>query len=302
LYSDEACSKEVFKSVGVGIKANGEYPSGEFTTTATGTYFWIAEFSGDKNNKAAATKCKDTGESTIVKAAAVCPNSFSGGSGVPSLGGAGNYALLGLENTTIFNSLVTIEGNEGVSKGGSIRATSSVITGNVYEYQSGQLSGSVTVKGSVIVAPATLTANDAEAVKASNEAAALPATQTFGSITSNTTIVGTSGLNVIKINGNISASITLSGTASSVFVVNVTGNYSYWSTANLSLAGGVTANHVLYNFIGASGTVETRPGVTVNGTLLGVHYKFDIAGTFNGEIIGGNRVVEVVSGAMVRCH
>jgi hypothetical protein len=244
-----------------------------------------------------------TSNEVIVKVpAAICPNAFSAGGGSPSLGGAGNYAVLGLENTSMFDSSSTIEGNEGVAKGGKLRATSSTITGNVYEFASGQFAPSSTkVKGAVVIAPAMLTENNAEAIKASNEAAALPATQTFGSITNPTTIVGTSGLNVIKINGNISASITLSGSASSVFIVNVTGSYSYWTTAKLLVAGGVTPNHVLYNFIGSNGTIASRPGDVVVGTLLGVKYNFDIAGEFNGEIIGGGASLEIVSGATVRC-
>src|SRR2546430_1380094 len=58
--SDEACSKEVFESEATGIGANGSYPSSsEYTTTATGTYYWRAFYSGDANNAAASTPCKD---------------------------------------------------------------------------------------------------------------------------------------------------------------------------------------------------------------------------------------------------
>src|SRR5262249_29475121 len=43
--------------------------SGEYATTAAGTYYWIASFSGDANNKPAATKCGDAGETSVVEKA-----------------------------------------------------------------------------------------------------------------------------------------------------------------------------------------------------------------------------------------
>ncbi len=70
LYSDEECKTEVFKSVATGISSNTSYPSPtEYTTTATGTYYWRAFYSGDANNEAASTPCKDAGESSVVEKA-----------------------------------------------------------------------------------------------------------------------------------------------------------------------------------------------------------------------------------------
>jgi hypothetical protein len=66
LYSDEKCETEVFKSTSAGIKANGEVPSGEFTPSSPGTYYWTAKFSGDKNNEAAESGCKAANESSVV--------------------------------------------------------------------------------------------------------------------------------------------------------------------------------------------------------------------------------------------
>jgi uncharacterized repeat protein (TIGR01451 family) len=43
--------------------------SGDFTPTNTGTYFWVASYSGDANNGSVAGKCGDSGEtSTVTKA------------------------------------------------------------------------------------------------------------------------------------------------------------------------------------------------------------------------------------------
>jgi uncharacterized protein YbcV (DUF1398 family) len=69
LFSDEKCETELFNSTSVGIKANGNVESGEFTPSATGTYYWTAAFSGDKNNEPVASGCKAANESSVVEPA-----------------------------------------------------------------------------------------------------------------------------------------------------------------------------------------------------------------------------------------
>ena len=88
-----------------------------------------------------------------------------------------------------------------------------------------------------------LNQNDADALAAAATAAGLVPTQTFGNVSNATTIVGTSGLYVIKINGNITKMLTLSGTSTSIFVVNVTGTVTLDGSDTMGLSGGVTANH-----------------------------------------------------------
>ncbi|MDQ6615519.1 MAG: hypothetical protein M3083_12440 [Actinomycetota bacterium] len=52
---------------GVTVNAgNGNYPSGNFTTMAAGTYRWIAAYSGDANNAAVTTMCNDANENVVV--------------------------------------------------------------------------------------------------------------------------------------------------------------------------------------------------------------------------------------------
>jgi Bacterial Ig-like domain (group 3) len=45
---------------------NGDYTSDPFSTVATGSYNWVAAYSGDANNAATATNCGDTGESAVI--------------------------------------------------------------------------------------------------------------------------------------------------------------------------------------------------------------------------------------------
>lgn len=100
-------------------------------------------------------------------------------------------------------------------------------------------------------------------------------------------------------NGNITASLILSGTPTSVFVVNVTGNVRLTGSSTLGLSGGVTANHVLYNFTGSTGTIQTDVGNVINGTMLGLTYSFNLDGVFHGEIIGGGTSIGLFSQAKV---
>ncbi len=214
-----------------------------------------------------------------------------------TLGTAANYDVLGLQNTAINNSNVTITGDEGVSQGGSLsNAAPSTIKGNAVVYSASQYSGPGKLGGGVVVNPGLLAQNDADALMAASQAAALTPTQTLGTVGSPTTVTGNGGLNVLAVNGDLTASLTLSGTASDIFVVNVTGTLTFTASSVLGLGGAVTADHVLYNFTGAGGTINSKVGNVFNGTLLAPNYSFNLDGTFNGEIIGGKSIV-MLSGA-----
>lgn len=217
-----------------------------------------------------------------------------------TLGSAGNFAVLGLADTHIHNERAIVTGNEGVSQHGKLRNSShSTINGNVYEFAKNEYKGHGNLNGTLNIDPALMKQADQDAASAAAEAAALAPTQTLKSVTKATTITGNGGLNVIRINGNITASLTLSGTASDIFIVNVKGNVDLGHKESLNLAGGVTANHVLYNFTGAHGTITADFGSTMNGTLLAPKYNVDLAGTVNGEIIGGGCSINLECGARV---
>src|SRR5262249_11680995 len=104
----------------------------------------------------------------------------------------------------------------------------------------------------------------------------------------------------IKINGDVTASLTLSGTAYDVFVVNVTGSLRLSGTSALGLAGGVTADHVIYNFVGNSGQVSAGAGKAINGTILATKASVNLNGTqVNGEIVGGGLTFSLGRGTAV---
>jgi hypothetical protein len=66
---DVTCSgAPVFTST-VAVNGNGTYESGVFTPEAVGTYRWIASYSGDFRNNAAAGACGDPDEGVVVRKA-----------------------------------------------------------------------------------------------------------------------------------------------------------------------------------------------------------------------------------------
>ncbi len=221
-----------------------------------------------------------------------------------SLGTAANYAVLGLQNTSINNSLGTLNGNEGISKGGKIANQAPfTVNGNVYEYAKGQFSGPGHLNGTVNINPTLLTQNVTDALNAFNAAKILtPTVPTLASLTTARTFTGDGGMNVIDITGNVSlnnANLTLTGTKSDFFVVNIGGNVSLVGTAMFKLGGGVTPDHVLYNLTKSGCTVSTNIGDAIYGTLLGPGCSFTLDGNFYGEIIGGGSSITLMSGAVV---
>jgi len=70
VYGDPTCSgSPIFTSSPVSVNGNGAYTSPAFTPSTTGTYYWIASYSGDSNNKPTSGACGDNGEVLTVQSA-----------------------------------------------------------------------------------------------------------------------------------------------------------------------------------------------------------------------------------------
>ena len=63
---DSECAGEPAFTSSQPVTANGTITSGPFTPTAVGTYQFVASYSGDANNAAAATSCGDASEAVVV--------------------------------------------------------------------------------------------------------------------------------------------------------------------------------------------------------------------------------------------
>jgi hypothetical protein len=64
--ADPTCTGTPIFTSTVSVEGNGSYGSDSFTSTAVGTYQFVASYSGDANNAALATACGDPGESVDV--------------------------------------------------------------------------------------------------------------------------------------------------------------------------------------------------------------------------------------------
>src|SRR6266480_763373 len=68
--NDPTCAgPPVFTSAAIPVNGDGDYNSGNFTPTVTGTYLWTAAYTGDQHNKGSSTACKDANESSTVEKA-----------------------------------------------------------------------------------------------------------------------------------------------------------------------------------------------------------------------------------------
>ncbi len=68
---DAACETPTAVPPPQAVAGNGDYPSGDYMTSAPGTHRWIAHYSGDANNAAVDTTCTDANESSTVNQATV---------------------------------------------------------------------------------------------------------------------------------------------------------------------------------------------------------------------------------------
>lgn len=149
----------------------------------------------------------------------------------------------------------------------------------------------------IVSTAVTMAAFNAATTLSSNASAATATQLAFGTISTPTTITGTSGLNVITIGSINNADITISGPSDAIFVFNVSGTFN--SNKSVLLSGGVTASDLLWNLTGTSGNIlNTSGAASLQGTFLATHggsFQLDSA-SVNGEIINTAGNVAEVSG------
>ncbi len=213
------------------------------------------------------------------------------------------YAFIDLGNTKLGWNSGPIAGNvlfgQGLNaqlSGGNNGGASGSVQYDPTTTMSGSLQNPITklpVPTSVTSAARTAAQN------VSDYASLLPVTQTFGNINNTQIIYGNGGLNVINVANIQNARLTLSGTASDIFVVNVSGGIQTNQPMTLS---GVSASHVLFNLTGKSGNIfQTSGGNVLYGTYLATN-----GGQFNfsqlnltGALMNTGGTVQFVGGSKI---
>ena len=216
------------------------------------------------------------------------------------------FALSGgvtITDPSYINGAYDAVGNIGMAGTGVLTLSNASINGSVYNISGGPvLSGTTSISNSGTAGPtvdATYLNNAASsALTASVNAAAMVST-----IPATTTIAFNDGVNhIINATGAITVlnlqdlilsglntALTLNGTASQNFVVNVSRYMTLSSNAKIQLTGGLGVNNVLYNVTNANTYDVTLSGASlVNGIILAPSRNVKLTGgsVVNGEVIG----------------
>ena len=218
--------------------------------------------------------------------------------GVVDLGAASQYAVLGLRNTqvTISGSTTTVNGDVGLGQGGQASIESARVLGGVFYHPSDTIEVQSTALVTDGTTPQSMSQVTQAATVASQTAAGLAPTATYGSLgLSNFTLNRTGDVSVVNVTNHLDVSngttLTLQGGASDVFIVNVGGTFNVAGGSRIALAGGLTAANVLFNITGSDGDINLTGGSTINGTILAANRKILASGvTVNGELIAGDQL------------
>jgi choice-of-anchor A domain-containing protein len=241
-------------------------------------------------------------------AIAICLAEPAGSSaGTINLGQADNYVVLQYNASGSGQTQFSISGGSTVLSGplGSAANTKVNFSGNPPTgplYQSTINTGGDNYNGLTPITGAAVNSQLAQAVSdainASIAASALTPTKTISTvINGGQTFTGNGGVNVIDLTAGINmtgaSGITISGSASDVFIINVSSQFVSNNGTSVTLTGGVTASDILWNYLGTSDASFTGGGLpqTWDGTVLSPNAKISAHDrTFNGALIAGNDI------------
>jgi hypothetical protein len=126
-------------------------------------------------------------------------------------------------------------------------------------------------------------------------------TATYTTWNSAQTIQGNGSWNVINvgsINLSSGANITLNGSSSDYFVINVPGSFAMSGNAQIKTTGGLVSSHVLINIIGTGSTATSKIGNLINATILAVNRSVTFHG-ISGQVICGGQSLTLMSSAIL---
>jgi len=220
---------------------------------------------------------------------------------IPEFGDLERWAAFSLGNGSRFSSAVShslIDGDLGLAGNGNfLMAGHATVNGDVYDRSNGSvlLFNHATVTGSIFHNQDTLLDNGVnEALAASDHAASLTPNRTDTTIklrgNDAMTITGAPGETVVLSLKNFclrgGSSLTLEGTATTTFVINVNKKFSLNGNSHVDLAG-LQWNQVLFNVIGNGQRVSLGGNSVFNGILMANNRTVGLTGhaTVSGEII-----------------
>ena len=219
------------------------------------------------------------------------PDTLPGGA--INFGAASPFTLLTSSNDTISgNSNIT--GNVGIQSGIFSLAKNSNIIGNLFYHTGVTRNISGHVSGTTSLDNAAIDNAFSDLQMLSDTAFAEPVTPRYSTLTmvnlNGGSLSITGGANekvVLSLTSFVlvSSNFTLSGTTTTSFIINVTGNFSVTNNSNIILSGVPVAN-VLFNIRG-TGSVVTMGNSNISGNLLALNRTVTISGNTNvtGKVI-----------------
>ncbi|MBI3823503.1 MAG: carboxypeptidase regulatory-like domain-containing protein [Planctomycetes bacterium] len=212
-----------------------------------------------------------------------------------TLGAAAPFAVLGINGGDVTLNSSSISGaaaNIGLGPNETSTLQKTTVTGNLVvdptaSADLSRLGNNFDITGSVVYQDLSQAQADANA--ASSAFAAMTPTQALGNVTGSITVAGNGSVNVVTVSSLSynAKTLTLNGTANDEFVFNVAGGFSFYQSKIL-LVGGVTSNHVIFNFPTAGSMVDfSKDSNVVNGTVLAPwrSVNYHNPAVFNGAII-----------------
>lgn len=252
----------------------------------------------------------------LAACALLCTQSLSSASDLLSAGvnlgqagpGSHNWAIFSLGGGITADDLsngALINGDIAVAGSGSSLNMSggALVKGSVYRRTNGSVttSNGASITGGVVNNSATDSFLDQgvnDALAASNAAYALSSSVGYPTtINANQSLtLNGSGTVVLKLTDFVlsgAAKLTLSGTAGTTFIINVANNFSLSNGAMVSLSGGLSWDHVLFNVRGSGSTVTLSGGTNLmSGILLAANRTVDLS---NGASVSGEIIANKVT-------
>ena len=227
---------------------------------------------------------------------------------LPEVGDLQHWSVFTLGSATTADELsgsAVINGDVGVAGIGDINLKdSATINGNLYYRSNGTLdrSSNSMIKGATFHDQDTLLDNDAAAAIAASRHATSLKQHYFApndlelSGNRNFTVTAAPGGNVVLKLGNfrmsVNSSLTLDGTATSTFIINVSKQFALSGNAKIVLSGDVQWSNVLFNVYAKDSAVWLSGNSSFAGMLMANRRTVQVSGhtSINGEVIA-NRVI-----------
>lgn len=218
---------------------------------------------------------------------------------IPEFGDLDRWGVLSLGTGQFGNrlSVNTVAGDVGIA--GNALTGNATINGDLYYRGNGRfwLSGKLSVTGALLDnQDSLLDLAVSQAIATSQAAAALPSTRAFTNLdlerSQSTTLTGAPGETVVlslrdfEMSGN--STLTLQGTATTMFIINVKRQFLLSGNARIVLSGGVAWNNVLFNVLGKGSDVTLMNQAHLEGMLMANRRTVKILGnaTLSGSMIG----------------